>query len=59
MAFAPGGVDELPQRLGADQRHVTVQHQHQLIVGDVGHGLHDRVTGAELLGLQRPLQIFC
>ena len=38
----------------SDERHVAVQHQHQLIVGDVGHGLHDGVPGAELLGLQCP-----
>ena len=58
MAFGPAAAMSCAQRLGADQRHVAVQHQHQLVVGDVGHGLHDGVAGAELLGLQRPLQIF-
>ena len=57
MAFGAGGGDELAQGLGADQRHVAVQHQHQLVVGDVGHGLHDGVAGAELFGLQCPLEI--
>ena len=42
------------QRLGPHQRHVAVQHEHEVIVGDRRHGLLHRVTGAELFGLQRP-----
>ncbi len=57
MDFGPAHSDQLPQRLRVDQRHVAVQHQHQRIVGDLRHGLHERVTGAQLLGLQRPLQV--
>ena len=58
MAFAPAASMSCAQGIAADQRHVAVQHQHQFVVGDIGHGLHDRVAGAELFGLQRPLQIF-
>ncbi len=42
----PGGILE---HAPADQRHVAVHHQHDRIVGDVGHGLSDRVARAEAL----------
>ena len=44
------------QRGGLRQRHVAVQHQHQVVVGHGRHRLLQRVPGAQLLGLQRPVQ---
>ena len=57
MAFGPASGDQSPQRLRVDERHVAVKHQHQRVVGDLRHGLHECVAGAELFGLQRPLEV--
>ena len=40
-----------------DQRHVAVQYQHGMVVGDDAHGLHDGVARAQLLGLEDPLDV--
>ena len=50
-----GGRDQLLQGGSADQRHVAVQHQHGVIVRYDAHGLHHGMTGAQLLGLQHPV----
>ena len=53
---SPAAATSRSQRLRPHQRHVAVQHQHQRIVRHARHRLRDRVTGAQLLGLQRPSQ---
>ena len=56
--LAAGAVgDEALERLRPNQRHVAAQHEHLMVVGNRRHGLHDGVARAELLGLQRPLEI--
>ena len=52
---AAGGIGQSPQGPGTHQRYIAVQHQHGVIVGDGGQGLHERMTGAQLLRLQHPL----
>ncbi len=49
--------DEALERLRPNQRHVAAQHEHSMVVGNRRHGLHDGMARAELLGLQRPLEI--
>ena len=49
--------DERFERLRPNQRHVAAQHEHAMVVGNRRHRLHDGMARAELLGLQRPLQI--
>ncbi len=51
---APARRDQFFKAASADQRHVAVQHQHRVIVRYDAHGLHDGMTGAELLRLQYP-----
>ncbi len=53
----PGERDQLGECLAADQRHVAVEDQHEMVVGDRRHRLHHRMAGAELLGLQRPADL--
>ena len=50
-------VDELPEAGGTDQGHIPVQHQHRVLVGNQGHGLHHGMSGAELIGLQHPIDV--
>src|SRR6202050_2670120 len=38
----------------ADERHVAVQHQQQLIIGDLRHRLHERMPGSQTRLLQDP-----
>ncbi len=52
-----GGAQRL-EAVHRDQRHIAVQHQDRVIVGYHGHGLHDGMAGAALLGLQHPLHVF-
>jgi len=56
-AFAGDGC-QLVQGRRTDQRHVAVQHQHGVIVGNDGHGLHHGMTGAQLFRLQNPIDVF-
>ena len=44
------------QRLGSDQRHVAVEHQHQVAVGHARQRLLHCMPGAKLLALQHPAQ---
>ena len=46
--LAGAGRDQRAQRLGADQRHVAVEHQRDAVVGQHRHRLLHRVAGAEL-----------
>src|SRR6266850_1301469 len=48
-------LDQALQAVRAHQRHVTVQDQHVAAAVHVRHRLLHRVSGAELLGLQHPL----
>ncbi len=48
------GGSEVAQRLGADQRHVAVEHQHRAAVIHAGQRLRHRMAGAELALLQHP-----
>ena len=50
-----GRRQQFAQARGRDQRHIAVQHEHAMIVGDQGHRLHHGVAGAQLLGLQDPI----
>ena len=45
---------ELGELGATDERHVSIEHQHQVLVGDVLHRLQHGVPGAQALGLQRP-----
>ena len=45
------------QRLGADQRHIAVEHQYARVVGHVRHRLLHRMAGTELLRLLGPEQV--
>ncbi len=55
---APGcELDELPEARGSDQGHVPIEHEYRMFVGDQRHGLHHGVSGAELLGLQHPVDV--
>ncbi len=45
------------QRLGAHQRHVTVQHQHLRAARHLGQRLRQRMARAELLFLLHPLEV--
>ena len=55
-AVGAGAREQRAQRLGAQQRHVAVEHQHLVRIGNRGHRLLQRVAGAELLALLRPVQ---
>ena len=46
------------ERRRADQRHIAVQNQHRVIIGDDGHGLHHGMARTQLLGLQYPVDVF-
>ena len=50
-----GRFGQLDQRVGAQQRHVAVKYEYRLVARQMRQRLADRVTGAELLGLQRPV----
>ena len=50
-------LDELLEARGSDQGHVPVEHEYRMFVGDQGHGLHHRMSRAELLGLQHPVDV--
>ena len=56
MASAPasGGGDQFRKRSAADERHIAVQHQHRVFVGNQAHRLHHRVARAQLIRLQNP-----
>ncbi len=53
-----GRRNQFRQGCHADQRHVAVEHQHRMVVGNHAHGLHDSVAGAQLIRLQYPLDVF-
>ena len=40
---------------GTDERHVAIEHQHAMVVGNVRQALHDGMASAQLFRLQRPL----
>ena len=46
------------QRVDAYQGHVAIEHEDQMVVGYHRHRLHDRVSRAELHGLQNPIDLF-
>jgi hypothetical protein len=48
--------DQSAQRVGQQQRHIAVQHQHLVCIGNIRHRLLQGISGAELFGLQRPAQ---
>ena len=50
----PGECHELSELGATDERHVAIEHQHQVSVGDVLHRLQHGVPCAQALGLQRP-----
>ncbi len=52
-----GRRNQFRQRCRADERHVAVEHQHRVIVGNHAHGLHDGMTGAQLIRLEYPLDV--
>ena len=45
------------QGLELHQRHVAVEHEHEMIVRDLRHGLRHRMSRAVLLRLQHPLHV--
>ena len=51
------GGHEARERVELHQRHVAVQHQHEVVVGNLRHRLHHRVARAVLLGLQDPADV--
>ena len=52
-----GDRNQLVEGGRADQRHVPVQHQHRVIVGNHGHRLHHGMPGTQLIGLQHPFDV--
>jgi hypothetical protein len=50
-------VNQLPQRVCLNQRHIAIEHQRCPGVHQMRQGLHDRMAGAQLRLLQSPSQI--
>src|SRR5579862_7825716 len=53
LALAGEGEEPL-ESLAGDQRHVSIEHEHDVAAGNLRHHLQQRVPRAETLGLQRP-----